>query len=85
LEQLKTGAPVAGVVIELKSDQGARYTASDANGWFVFDGLAAGEYQIAPYAHGFPDSVRQLASPQRIRMRARGCVNQIVLIPRVGP
>jgi hypothetical protein len=84
LDQPKTGAAAAGVVLELQSDYGTRYTASDADGWFVFDGLAAGDYKLAAYARGFPDTVRLLAAPARLSIKARGCINQIVLIPRAG-
>jgi Carboxypeptidase regulatory-like domain len=85
LEQTKTSAPMAGVVIELQSAAGTRYATSDPDGWFVFDGLAAGEYKVAAYARGFPERVKLLAPPGAVYMKDRGCVNQIVLIPRAGP
>jgi hypothetical protein len=83
LDRPKTGAPAAGVVLELRSDQGARYTTADGNGWFVFDGLAAGNYKLSAYARGFPDAVKLLAAPPGLSFKARGCANQVVLIPRV--
>jgi hypothetical protein len=84
LDQAQTGAPAAGVVLELRSAEGARYTAADADGWFVFDGLAAGDYKISAYARGFPDVVKLLAAPPDLSIKARGCANQVVLIPRVA-
>jgi carboxypeptidase family protein len=85
LDLTKTGAPAAGVVIELQSGTNPRYTSSDADGWFVFDGLAAGEYKVSTYSRGFPDRVKLLAPPGIVHMKEKGCVNQIVVLPRNGP
>src|SRR5262249_37793721 len=84
LDLTKTGAPAAGVVIELKSDTRTRYAASNADGWFVFDGLAEGDYKLSAYARGFPETVRMLAAPGVFHIKAKGCMNRIVVIPRGG-
>jgi hypothetical protein len=84
LDQTKTGAPVAGVVIELTSVEGMRYTTTDADGWFVFDGLAEGDYKLSAYSRGFPESVRLAAPPGVFHMKAKGCMNRVVVIPRPG-
>jgi len=85
LDRSKTGEPAAGVVLELQSSQGARYATSDTEGWFVFDGLAPGEYKISAYARGFPDRVKRLTPARALEIGPKGCMNQIVLIPRLGP
>ena len=73
-------APVAGVMVELKSERGSRFTETGANGKFVFDGLAAGEYSIAAYSPGYPKTVNLLAGPQYVRIEAKGCAAATLLI-----
>jgi hypothetical protein len=85
LDQTKTGQPAASIVLELQSARGALYTTSGADGWFAFDGLAPGDYKLTPFARGFPDKVQRLAAPLTFRVSAKGCVNEVVLIPRAGP
>jgi hypothetical protein len=80
LDVLHVEAPVAGVVVELKSASGFRFTESGADGKFVFDGLAAGEYTVAAYAVGYPKVVQQLAAPQRVRVAEKGCAAATILI-----
>ena len=78
----KIDSPVPGVTVELKSAGGMRYTHSDPSGKFLFDGLEAGDYQLSGYAPGFPDTVKLLSGPKRFRIDARGCSNQVLLIPK---
>lgn len=78
----KIDSPVPGVTVELKSAGGLRYTRSDASGKFLFDGLEAGDYQLSGYAPGFPDKVKLLSGPKRFHVDARGCSNQVLLIPK---
>ncbi len=78
----KIDSPVPGVTVELKSAGGMRYTRSDASGKFLFDGLEAGDYQLSGYASGFPDKVKLLSGPKRFHIDARGCSNQVLLIPK---
>jgi hypothetical protein len=85
LDRTKTGAPAAGTVLELQSGAGVRYTESNADGWFVFDGLAQGAYKLSAYARGFPEKVQRVTPPSVFRISGKGCVNQIVLIPHAGP
>lgn len=80
LDVLHAEGPVAGVVVELKSARGSRFTESGADGKFVFDGLAAGEYTVAAYAAGYPKVVQQLAAPQRVRVAEKGCAAATLLI-----
>jgi hypothetical protein len=78
----KIDSPVPGVTVELKSAGGMRYTRSDASGKFLFDGLEAGDYQLSGYGPGFPDKVKLLSGPKRFHVDARGCSNQVLLIPK---
>src|ERR1017187_8821413 len=78
----KIDSPVPGVTVELKSASGMRYTHSDPSGKFLFDGLEAGDYQLSGYAPGFPDTVKLLTGPKRFHIDARGCSNQVLLIPK---
>jgi Carboxypeptidase regulatory-like domain len=80
LDVLHVEAPVAGVVVELKAASGSRFTESGADGKFVFDGLAAGDYTLTAYAAGYPKVVQQLAAPQRVRVAAKGCAAATLLI-----
>ncbi len=62
--------PVSGVTVELRSENGARYAATDPGGRFTFDGLAAGEYSTVAYAAGLPrEPPRDRRSPEN----HRGC------------
>ncbi|MGA3017019.1 MAG: carboxypeptidase-like regulatory domain-containing protein [Bryobacteraceae bacterium] len=78
----KIDSPVPGVTVGLKSASGMRYTHSDPSGKFLFDGLEAGDYQLSGYAPGFPDTVKLLSGPKRFHIDARGCSNQVLLIPK---
>jgi hypothetical protein len=72
--------PIAGVVLELKSTLGSRFTETGADGKFVFDGLSAGDYTVTAYAAGYPRTVQQLAAPQRVHIEAKGCAAATLLI-----
>jgi hypothetical protein len=74
--------PDPGLTVELKSAAGARYTLSDSAGKFLFDGLAPGGYELSGYAPGFPDVLKALSGPKRFQIDARGCANQVLLVPK---
>jgi len=76
----KIPAAVSDVVVELKSSEGSRYTAPDAGGRFVFDGLAEGDYQVSVFDGGFPDSIDLLSGPKRVRMKTKGCTTTTLLV-----
>jgi hypothetical protein len=80
LDAAHAQAPVGGAVVELKSAHGSRFTETGADGKFVFDGLAAGEYTVAAYAAGYPKIVQSLAGPQRVRIEAKACAAATLLI-----
>jgi len=73
-------APVAAVV-ELKSGDRSRYTQSDTQGRFLFDGLPAGDFTVSAYAPGYPAEGRLLAGPKPVRMEKRGCATQVLVAP----
>ena len=76
----RIGAPVAAVV-ELKSRDRSRYTQSDGQGRFLFDGLPAGDFTVSAYAPGYPAETRLLAGPKPIRMEKRACAAQVLVAP----
>jgi hypothetical protein len=77
-----TKAPVAGVIVELKSDRLIRYAESDAKGRFVFDGLRGGDYKVSAFARGYPLETRLLAGPQRFHIEQKSCARQVLLLPK---
>jgi hypothetical protein len=81
-EQVKLPAP--GVILELSSGQSKRYTESDRDGRFVFDGLAGGEYSVSVFDAGYPDVVKLLAGPARVEVEKKGCARQMMLVPKRG-
>lgn len=76
----RIGAPVAAVV-ELKGGERARYTETDPNGRFLFDGLPAGDFSVSAYAPGFPAEARQLTAPKPVRMESQSCATQVLIAP----
>jgi hypothetical protein len=72
----------AGLVVELKSAAGSRYTMTGMDGKFVFDGLAAGDYSVTAYAAGYPRTVEVAAGPQRVRAVKQGCAETTLLVFR---
>ena len=74
--------PAPGVVLELKSPSGVRYTIANSYGQFTFDALSAGQYQVSAYAAGFPETVKLLAGPKTFRTEERACSSQTLLIPK---
>jgi hypothetical protein len=75
-------APVAGAVIELQSTGLTRFAETDRTGRFVFDGLRAGNYQVSAYAAGYPVNPHLLAGPQTVRVDAKSCPVQVLLLPK---
>jgi hypothetical protein len=84
----RIGAPVAAVVelksVELKSGNRSRYTQSDGQGRFLFDGLPAGDFTLSAYAPGYPVEARLLAGPKPVRMEKRACTTQVLVAPPAG-
>jgi hypothetical protein len=74
--------PAEGLWLELTSPSGPRFTSSDRQGRFLFDGLADGDYQVKAYAPGFPETVRLLAQSPQFHLDAKACGRPILVIPR---
>jgi hypothetical protein len=78
----KVKLPVPGAVLELESSHGRRYTESDREGRFIFDGLAGGEYSVSVFDAGYPEQVKLLAGPARVQVEKKGCASEIMLAPK---
>jgi hypothetical protein len=81
----KVRLPAPGVVLELDSGQSRRYTQSDRDGRFVFDGLAGGEYSVSVFDAGYPELVKLLTGPARVQVEKKGCASQMLLVPKGTP
>jgi len=77
--------PAEGVIVELGSVRGVRYTAANRFGQFVFDGLEAGDYTLNAYSAGFPDVRQLLSGPQTFHLDARACDTRILILPKEAP
>jgi hypothetical protein len=71
-------APMADVVVALKWGSGDRYTRSDRDGRFVFDGLTAGDYQLSVFSSGFPLDVQLLTGPNTVHVEANSCASEML-------
>ena len=75
-------SPVAGVVVELQSERLTRFTESDRNGRFVFDGLPEGDYKLSAFEAGYPVNATLLAGPKPFHVDAKSCSLQVLLLPK---
>ena len=75
-------APAEGLVVGLVREKSALYTRSGADGRFVFDGLAAGGYEISVYNAEFPRVAQVLAGPDKIDVAEKGCAAAFLVVPR---
>lgn len=76
------GSPQPGIVIRLNSAQPPRYTRTSPEGKFVFDGLAAGDYELSAFDSRYPQTVRQLGYPKSFHAEAKSCARQILTVPK---
>jgi hypothetical protein len=76
-------SPVAGVIVELKSDHLKRYAQSERSGRFLFDGLPEGDYQVSAFASGYPLKAQLLAGPTALHIKAKSCTRQILRLPKL--
>jgi len=83
-ETAAIGSPVAGVILQLKSDKLTRYAESGIAGRFIFDGLPEGNYELSVFASGYPKTNQLLAGPRRLHIQEKGCVRQIFVSPKTG-
>ncbi len=66
-------SPKSDVVIKLNSEHVPRYTRTDAGGKFIFDGLAAGDYELSVFDSRYPQTVRQLGYPKSFHAEPNSC------------
>jgi hypothetical protein len=76
--------PVPGLVIELRSDAITRFTTSDGNGRFVFDGLPGGDYSLTAFDRDYPAKQNPLAGPQKFSLGPKSCALQVLVFPKSG-
>ncbi len=75
-------APSPGAILELDTGAGMRYTWSDAQGRFSFDGLKAGDYRLSLLGAGFPRSPRTVVLSRTFHAGEGACARQILILPR---
>ena len=83
-EPAMIGSPLAGVILQLKSDQLTRYAESESAGRFLFDGLPEGNYELSAFASGYPKTNQLLAGPRRLHIKEKSCARQIFVLPKTG-
>ncbi len=74
-------APAKGALLELDTGSGMRYTESDGEGRFYFDGLPSGEYRLSLLQPGFPQAARNVILSRGIHAGESACVRQILILP----
>ena len=84
-ETTQVHGAVTDAVVQLDQAGAHRYGIPDSRGRFVFDGLSAGPYVLNVYAAGYPRVVAPLAGPKRGVLKEKGCVRDVVLLPKSPP
>jgi hypothetical protein len=69
-------------VVGLAGSGVTRYVRAEPDGRFVFDGLAAGRYELSAYDESFPRRVIRLAGPQAVQVAQRGCAAATLEVDR---
>lgn len=77
----QVSAPSPGGLIELDDGRTTRYTQSDSEGRFIFDGLKAGDYKLSLLARGYPQAPRTVILSRSFHAEANACVRQIFVNP----
>jgi len=75
-------SPSPGAVLELDTGAGQRYTESNAEGRFSFDGLKAGDYRLSLLGPGFPRAPRTVILSRTFHAAEASCPRQIFILPR---
>ncbi len=81
----KIKSPVAGAVLEVLFGGRGRYTPTDSDGRFVFDGLATGDYQVTAFESGYPENIKLIRGPAKIHVETKSCASMIILAPATKP
>jgi hypothetical protein len=79
--QNQVSAPSPGGLIELDDGATQRYTRSESDGRFVFDGLKEGDYRVSLLAPGYPRTPRTVILSRKFHAAANACVRQIFVDP----
>ena len=74
-------APSPGAIVELDTGGGMRYTQSDHDGRFSFDGLKEGDYKVSVLASGFPRTPRSALLSRSFHADEGSCARQILVVP----
>lgn len=74
-------APATGLVVAIAWEGKTRYARSAGDGRFIFDGLAAGRYQVRVYDSSFPQTGTMLAGPDQIDVPEKGCASAFLVVP----
>jgi hypothetical protein len=75
-------SPVPDLPVELRSSNQTLMTTTTSDGRFVFDGLSPGEYEVAVLGKEYPDQIRQLADPRRVRINGPACRQERFYVPK---
>lgn len=69
------------LVVQLESPSGSRFTdIAESGGWFLFDGLAPGDYQLTLWSAPFPQKRRILHGPTPVRVPSSGFLQHDIVI-----
>ncbi|HVY94068.1 MAG TPA: carboxypeptidase-like regulatory domain-containing protein [Bryobacteraceae bacterium] len=74
-------APSPGALIELDDGAHPRYSQSDSQGRFIFDGLKEGDYRLSLLAPGYPRAPRTVILSRPFHAPPNACVRQIFVQP----
>lgn len=79
--QDQISAPSPGALLELDDGAHPRYSQSDSQGRFIFDGLKEGDYRLSLLAPGYPRGHRTVILSRPFHAAANACVRQIFVQP----
>ena len=77
----QVSAPSPGALIELDDGATQRYTESQSDGRFIFDGLKAGDYRLSLLAPGYPRAPRTVILSRPFHAAPNACARQIFVDP----
>jgi hypothetical protein len=75
----RIGAPMPGLVIQLKGADRTRYTETGEHGRYVFDGLTEGAYTVTGFAPGYPTIKKELTTAREVRVPKNACVTDVLV------
>ena len=75
-------SPLSGAEVELDAGENRRYTQSDSDGRFFFDGLKQGDYRLSLIGPGFPTSPRTVLATRAFHAEPNSCPRQILISPK---